>query len=53
MLQYIILPIVVFAGVSIFMIRRKGWKFYWIFLAIMSGVLIIVGIGGIIIDSFL
>ena len=49
----IILSAVFFVGVSVILVRRKGWKFYWIFLLIMSGILIISGIGGIIIDSFL
>lgn len=49
----IILAVVFFAGVSIVIVRRKGWKFYWIFLAIMSGVLIISGIGGLLINPFL
>ncbi len=49
----IILSAVFFVGVSVILVRRKGWKFYWIFLAIMSGILIIVGIGGIIINPFL
>ncbi len=53
MIQYIILSVVVFVGVSIIIIKRKGWKFYWIFLAIMSGILIIVGIGGLLINPFL
>ena len=49
----IILFAVFFIGVSIVVVKRKGWKFYWIFLAIMSGILIISGIGGLIINPFL
>ncbi len=46
MRRNIILAVISFIGVSIAIVIRKNWNFYWIFLAIMSGFLLIAGIGG-------
>ena len=53
MKRNIILAIISFVGVSFAMIKRKGLKVTLIMLAIMGAFLIISGIGGTIIDSFL
>ena len=53
MKRNIILAVISFIGVSIAIVIRKNWNFYWIFLAVMGGFLLIAGIGSLIIDSFL
>ena len=49
----IILSAVFFVGVSIVIVKRKGWEDAKIIIAILFGILLIVGIGGLIINSFL